>query len=201
MDQIITHWGQLDIAVNCAGVFAPRAMYNDRTKETLSLESFQKTIDVNLNGTFNVCRLAAKEMAKNMPGPSGERGIIITTASIAATDGAMGSVGYGGAKGGVASMTLPMARDLAVCGIRVVAISPGVFNTPMADVLPKKAHLRTMEDIVFPQRLGQPDEFAHVVQLIAENQMLNACIIRLDAGLRNQAGNRKTVKEIPNNKL
>nr|CAB3254177.1 3-hydroxyacyl-CoA dehydrogenase type-2-like [Phallusia mammillata] len=194
MDQIVTHWGRLDITVNCAGMGGkPQRIYHGLTKEVYPLSEFERNVNVNLNGTFNVCRLAAKEMAKNVPGPSGERGVIVNTASIAAYDGQMGTLPYSAAKGGVASMTLPMARDLAVCGIRVIAVAPGSFDTPMAR---PESKIRNTEDIVFPRRYGQPDEFAHFVQSIVENQMLNGCVIRIDGGQRLQIGNRKTQKEM-----
>nr|CAB3254167.1 3-hydroxyacyl-CoA dehydrogenase type-2-like [Phallusia mammillata] len=197
MDQIVTHWGRLDIAVNCAGMAAlPQRIYHGLTKEVYPLSEFERNVNVNLNGTFNVCRLAAKEMAKNPPGPSGERGVIVNTASIAAYDGQIGTLPYSAAKGGVASMTLPMARDLAVCGIRVIAVAPGSFDTPMAQAGSEKSKIRNTEDIVFPRRYGQPDEFAHLVQSSVENQMLNGCVIRIDGGQRLQIGDRKTQKEM-----
>nr|CAB3254170.1 3-hydroxyacyl-CoA dehydrogenase type-2-like [Phallusia mammillata] len=184
MDQIITHWGQLDIAVNCAGFAFAKRTYNAKSGRPHSLETFQHCVNVHLLGTFNVCRLAAKEMAKNKHGPSGERGVIINTSSVMALDGQLGLVAYCSAKGGIASMTLPMARDLAQCGIRVVTIAAGYFDTPMTSHLTSSQSTEALQGIAFPYRPGHPDEFAHMVQVIAENQMLNACVIRLDAGQR-----------------
>ena len=141
-------------------------------------------IQINLIGTFNVIRLAAAEMAKNQPNEDGERGVIINTASIAAFDGQIGQAAYSASKGGVVGMTLPIARDLASLGIRVVTIAPGTFDTPMLALLPKEHRDALGATIPFPSRLGRPSEFAALARHIVENPMLNGETIRLDGALR-----------------
>src|SRR5208282_6508553 len=145
---------------------------------------FSKVIAVNLIGTFNVTRLAAVQMAKNQPGADGERGVIINTASVAAFDGQIGQVAYSASKGGVVSLTLPVARDLASLGIRVCTIAPGIFETPMLGLLPEPARKALEASIPFPSRLGRPSEYAALARHIVENPMLNGETIRLDGALR-----------------
>ena len=146
--------------------------------------AFAKVIEVNLIGTFNVIRLAAPVMAAAAPDEAGERGVIINTASVAAFDGQIGQAAYAASKGGVVSMTLPLARELARHGIRVVTIAPGIFETPMLAGLPEKARLSLEQQVPFPARLGRPDEYAMLAQQIIENPMLNGETIRLDGAIR-----------------
>jgi NAD(P)-dependent dehydrogenase (short-subunit alcohol dehydrogenase family) len=147
-------------------------------------DSFARTISINLIGTFNMLRLAAEAMAKNEPGDGGERGLIINTASVAAFDGQIGQAAYSASKGGVAAMTLPVARELARHGIRVMTIAPGIFETPMMAGMPQEVQDALGASVPFPSRLGRPAEYAALVRHIAENQMLNGEVIRLDGALR-----------------
>ncbi|MCD2177997.1 3-hydroxyacyl-CoA dehydrogenase [Rhizobium sp. C1] len=175
-------FGRIDGLVNCAGV-APgeRIVGRDGPHK---LESFARTVSINLIGTFNMLRLAAEAMATNEPGESGERGVIINTASVAAFDGQIGQAAYSASKGGVAAMTLPAARELARTGIRVLAIAPGIFGTPMLFAMPQEVQDSLGASVPFPSRLGRPDEFASLVRHIIENQMLNGEVIRLDGAIR-----------------
>jgi len=175
-------FGAIHIAVNCAGVGV--AMKTVTKQGPMPLELFNKVIQINLVGTFNVIRLAAAEMAKNEPNEEGERGVIVNTASIAAFDGQIGQAAYSASKGGVVGMTLPIARDFASVGIRVVTIAPGTFDTPMLALLPKEHRDALGAAIPFPSRLGQPSEFAALARHIVENPMLNGETIRLDGALR-----------------
>jgi NAD(P)-dependent dehydrogenase (short-subunit alcohol dehydrogenase family) len=143
-----------------------------------------RVIQINLVGTFNVIRLAAAALSAGAPTESGERGVIICTASVAAFEGQIGQAAYSASKGGVASMTLPIARELARFGIRVVSIAPGIFDTPMLAALPEPARQSLGEQVPFPSRLGRPDEYAALVKHIIENEMLNGSVIRLDGALR-----------------
>jgi NAD(P)-dependent dehydrogenase (short-subunit alcohol dehydrogenase family) len=145
---------------------------------------FRKVLDINLVGTFNVMRLAAAAMAKTPAQPTGERGVIINVASIAAFDGQIGQVAYAASKGGVVGMTLPAARDLSKVGIRVLAIAPGTFDTPMLGMLPEEARQALAADIPFPHRLGNPAEFAQLALHIVENPYLNGETVRIDGALR-----------------
>jgi NAD(P)-dependent dehydrogenase (short-subunit alcohol dehydrogenase family) len=175
-------FGAVHIAVNCAGVGA--AIRTVTKQGPMPLAMFSKVIEINLIGTFNVIRLAAAEMAKNQPNEDGERGVIVNTASIAAFDGQIGQAAYSASKGGVVGMTLPIARDLASLGIRVVTIAPGTFDTPMLALLPKEQRDALGAAIPFPSRLGRPSEFAALARHIVENAMLNGETIRLDGALR-----------------
>lgn len=182
LEKIRKKFQRLDIAVNCAGIaFAVKTLQKTGPAD---LETFEKTLRVNLLGTFNVCRLAAAAMAENPPNEDGERGVLINTASIAAFDGQMGQVAYAASKGGIVAMTLPLARDLSRFGIRVVTIAPGIFDTPMLAGLPEPARKSLGEQVPFPSRLGHPAEFAALVRHIVENPMLNGEVIRLDGALR-----------------
>jgi NAD(P)-dependent dehydrogenase (short-subunit alcohol dehydrogenase family) len=182
IDAALQGFGGLHGAINCAGIAsAEKVLGRDGPH---SPESFSKVVEVNLVGTFNVVRLAAEAMAKNEPAGSGERGVIINTASVAAFDGQIGQVAYAASKGGVAAMTLPAARELARHGIRVVAIAPGIFDTPMVADLPDAARESLGKQMPFPSRLGRPEEFAALVRHIIENAMLNGEVIRLDAAIR-----------------
>jgi NAD(P)-dependent dehydrogenase (short-subunit alcohol dehydrogenase family) len=182
LDAALQNFGALHGAINCAGIASAEKVLGREGPH--SLESFSKVVEVNLVGTFNVIRLAAEAMAKNEPTEGGERGVIVNTASVAAFDGQIGQVAYAASKGGVAAMTLPVARELARHGIRVVAIAPGIFDTPMLAGLPKAARESLGEQMPFPSRLGRPEEFAALVHHIIENEMLNGEVIRLDAAIR-----------------
>ncbi|XP_028669180.2 3-hydroxyacyl-CoA dehydrogenase type-2 [Erpetoichthys calabaricus] len=179
-------FGRLDIAVNCAGIAVAVKTYNFKKDLPHSLEDFQRVINVNIAGTFNVIRLAVGEMGKNEPDSDGHRGVIINTASVAAFDGQVGQAAYSASKGGIVGMTLPIARDLAPMGIRVVTIAPGLFATPLLAGLPEKVQTFLARQVPFPSRLGNPAEYAHLVQAIVENPMLNGEIIRLDGAIRMQ---------------
>lgn len=182
IDDILERFGHLHGLVNCAGV-APGEKVIGRDGPH-KLESFVRTIGINLIGTFNMTRLAAVAIAKEEPGPEGERGVIINTASVAAFDGQIGQAAYAASKGGVAAMTLPIARELARHGIRVVTIAPGIFETPMMAGMPQEVQEALGKSVPFPPRLGKPSEFAALVRHICENIMLNGEVIRLDGALR-----------------
>ena len=169
--------------INCAGI-GPAERLVSREGEPHSLELFEKVISVNLVGTFNVARFAAAAMIGNAPLEDGERGVIINTASIAAFEGQAGQAAYAASKGGVVSMTLPIARELARHGIRVVTIAPGVFETPMMAGMPEKVRESLAAAIPFPPRLGEPGEYAQLARHIIENAMLNGTTIRLDGAMR-----------------
>ncbi|WP_447046133.1 SDR family NAD(P)-dependent oxidoreductase [Vreelandella sp. H-I2] len=171
--------------VHCAGVVSVAKLV-DREGNPADLESYAKTININLVGTFNVMRLAAAAMAKNNPTESGERGVIINTASIAAFDGQVGQCAYSASKAGVVGMSLPAARELSRHAIRVMAIAPGVFETPMMSEIPDEAAQALAAAVPFPKRLGRPDEFAQLAEQIITNAMLNGEVIRLDGGIRMQ---------------
>jgi len=178
----VERFGALNAAVNCAGVgIAVRTVTREGAH---SLGLFTKVIQVNLIGTFNVIRLAATQMAKNTPNEEGERGVIVNTASVAAFDGQIGQAAYSASKGGVVGMTLPIARDLASLGIRVLTIAPGTFDTPMLAMAPDSIRQALAAQIPFPSRLGRPAEFAALVRHIFENVMLNGETIRLDGAIR-----------------
>jgi NAD(P)-dependent dehydrogenase (short-subunit alcohol dehydrogenase family) len=175
-------FGHLHALVNCAGV-APSAKLLRRDGPH-RLEAFTQTVTINLVGTFNMDRLAAEAIAKEPPGEEGERGVIVNTASIAAFDGQVGQVAYAASKGGVVSMTLPLARELSQSGIRVVTIAPGIFETPMMASFSQEIQESLGRSVPFPPRLGRPTEFAELVKQICENTMLNGETIRLDGALR-----------------
>ena len=168
--------------VNCAGIGPPEKVLGKEGPHRL--ETFARVIGINLIGSFNMLRLAAEAMAKGNPNAAGERGVIVSTASIAAYDGQIGQAAYAASKGGIVGMTLPIARELARSGIRVVTIAPGLFLTPLLESLPKEAQESLGKSVPFPPRLGRPDEYAALVQHIAENEMLNGEVIRLDGALR-----------------
>lgn len=174
----------LRIVVNCAGIAVGKRTLDLKRSAAHPLSDFQKVLQVNTVGTFNVARLAAVSIWKNQPDSDGSRGVIVNTASIAAYDGQIGQCAYSASKGAITAMTLPMARDLGAAGIRVVTIAPGLFETPLLEGLPAAAKNNLVQYCSFPGRLGRPDEFAHLVEHIYQNQMLNGCVIRLDAGLR-----------------
>ena len=182
LGKIIDTFGKINVAVNCAGIATPGKILGK--KGPLPLESFNKVLQVNLVGTLNVTRLAVEQMINNAPNGEGEKGVIVNTASIAAFDGQIGQAAYCASKGGIVSMTLPIARECADYGIRVVTIAPGLFETPLMAGLPPAVKEEMVSTIPFPRRLGKPAEFARMVIHIIENTMLNGCCIRLDAALR-----------------
>ncbi|MGR3502275.1 SDR family NAD(P)-dependent oxidoreductase [Pseudaestuariivita sp.] len=182
MDAVVAEIGAPRLAVNCAGIAdAGRILGREGA---LSTELFARVIGVNLIGTFNVMSHAARHMATLEPLEGGERGVIVNTSSIAMEEGQFGQCGYAASKGGVASMSLPAARELTGLGIRVVAIAPGLFNTPMMEGLPEDVTAKIVSNIVGPKRLGNPSEFALMVAQIAENPYLNGTTIRLDGATR-----------------
>jgi NAD(P)-dependent dehydrogenase (short-subunit alcohol dehydrogenase family) len=172
----------LRIAVSCAGIGWAGRVVGRRGAH--GLEPFETVIRVNLIGTFNVMRLAAAAMVENEPTEAGERGVCVNTASIAAFDGQIGQIAYSASKGAIVSMTLPAARDMAPLGVRVCAVAPGVFDTPLLGNLPEDSREALRGDALFPARFGRPDEFAALVAHIVENEMLNGEVIRLDGALR-----------------
>jgi len=179
-----TALGTLRGLVNCAGV-AP-AVKTVGKDGPHPLDVFQRAVNINLIGTFNMCRLAADAMGKTEAAEQGERGVIINTASVAAFDGQIGQAAYAASKAAVAGMTLPMARDLSRSGIRVMTIAPGIFETPMLLGMPAEVQDALGKMVPFPPRLGKPDEYAHLAKAIIENVMLNGETIRLDGAIRMQ---------------
>ncbi|XP_049623290.1 3-hydroxyacyl-CoA dehydrogenase type-2 isoform X2 [Suncus etruscus] len=179
-------FGNVDVAVNCAGIAVAIKTYNSKRSQAHTLEDFQRVLNVNLIGTFNVIRLVAGEMSQNEPDEGGQRGVIINTASVAAFEGQVGQAAYSASKGGIVGMTLPIARDLAPLGIRVMTIAPGLFGTPLLTSLPEKVRNFLASQVPFPSRLGNPDEYAHMVQSIIENPFINGEVIRLDGAIRMQ---------------
>lgn len=175
-------FGALHGLANCAGV-APAEKVIGRNG-VHGLDSFTRTISINLIGTFNMLRLAAEAMARNEPDAGGERGIIINTASVAAFDGQIGQAAYSASKSAVVGMTLPIARELARSGIRVMTIAPGIFETPMMAAMPQEVRDSLGASVPFPPRLGRPDEYAALARHIIENSMLNGEVIRLDGAIR-----------------
>ncbi|AEF40182.1 3-hydroxyacyl-CoA dehydrogenase [Hoyosella subflava] len=173
--------GDIRVAVNCAGVATPGKVLGRRG--VLPLEDFERVVRINLVGTFNVIRLAAEKMSKTEP-INGERGVIIDTASVAAFDGQIGQAAYAASKGGVAALTLPVARELASHLIRVVTVAPGIFETPMLLGLPEEAQKSLGQQVPHPSRLGKPGEYAALVTHIIDNPMLNGETIRLDGAIR-----------------
>jgi NAD(P)-dependent dehydrogenase (short-subunit alcohol dehydrogenase family) len=179
---VALEFGELHGVINCAGVAAARKVLGKEGPHTL--DSFNKVVQVNLIGTFNVARLAAAAMKENEPTEGGERGVIVNTASVAAFEGQIGQAAYAASKGGVVSLTLPLARELASYGIRVVAIAPGIFDTPMMAGLPEEVRESLGNQAPFPSRLGKPEEYAALVRHIVENEMLNGEVIRIDGAIR-----------------
>ncbi len=182
VDMAVGEFGGLHGVVNCAGLAIAERVVGKSGPHDLDL--FARVVRVNLIGSFNVIRLAAAVMIGNVPGPDGERGVIVNTASVAAYDGQIGQAAYAASKSGVVGMTLPVARELARFGIRVMSIAPGIFDTPMLAGLPEPARQSLGQQVPFPSRLGQPAEYAALVRHIIENQMLNGEVIRLDGAIR-----------------
>lgn len=175
--------GPLRAVVNCAGIGPPaRTINRDGTPHDLG--HFKLVIEINLIGTFNTIRLAAAAMSTLEPLPDGTRGAIVNTASVAAYDGQIGQAAYSASKGGIVGMTLPVARDLSSVGIRVNTIAPGIIDTPLLAGLPEPARMSLGEQVLFPKRLGQPDEFAELAYLLLTHDYMNAETIRMDGGIR-----------------
>jgi NAD(P)-dependent dehydrogenase (short-subunit alcohol dehydrogenase family) len=182
VDVAVSELDGLHGVVNAAGVApAERVLPKEAVQP---LEHFTRTIQINLVGTFNVIRLAAAAMARNAPNEAGERGVIVNTASVAAFDGQIGQAAYSASKGGIVAMTLPIAREFARMGVRVMTVAPGTFDTPLMAGLPQAARESLAEQVPFPSRLGRPDEYAALVRHIFENEMLNGEVIRLDGAIR-----------------
>ena len=175
-------FGGLQGLVNAAGIGVAEKVLGKAGPHPL--DAFERTIRVNLVGTFNAIRLAAAAMAEGAPSDSGERGVIVNTASVAAFEGQIGQAAYSASKGGIVGLTLPVARELARSGIRVVTIAPGIFDTPLLAGLPEPARVSLGQQVPFPSRLGRPDEYAALVRHVLENEMLNGEVIRLDGALR-----------------
>jgi NAD(P)-dependent dehydrogenase (short-subunit alcohol dehydrogenase family) len=182
VETAVNRFGRLNGAINCAGIAIAVKVLSRRGPHDLA--AFSRVINVNLIGSFNVIRLAAEAMSQGQPNEAGERGVIINTASVAAYDGQIGQAAYSASKGGVVGMTLPIAREFASLGIRVMTIAPGLFNTPMMAGLPDKARESLAQQVPFPSRLGEPAEYAALAQHIVENEMLNGEVIRLDGAIR-----------------
>jgi 3-hydroxyacyl-CoA dehydrogenase/3-hydroxy-2-methylbutyryl-CoA dehydrogenase len=178
----INAFGGLNVVVNCAGVADPGKVLGK--KGPMTLDFFKRVVGINLIGTYNVLRLAVEKMNGNTPNEEGERGVIINTASVAAFDGQIGQPAYASSKAGVVGLTLPVARECAGYGIRVMTIAPGIFDTPMMAGLPEDAKVALGKMVPFPPRLGRPPEYARLVQHIIENPMLNGECIRLDGSIR-----------------
>jgi len=184
INKVAEFMGGVNTVVNCAGIGIAEKVLGRNGAHNLAL--FSKVINVNLIGSFNVIRLAAEKMTNNEVNDQNERGVIINTASVAAYDGQIGQAAYSASKGGIVGMTLPIARELARYGIRVMTIAPGLFHTPMFDTLPQEARESLGKMVPFPPRLGFPNEYAQLVQSIIENPMLNGETIRLDGAIRMQ---------------
>ncbi len=180
----IERFGQIHVLVNCAGIGIAQKTLGKQGPAPL--DDFRRVIEVNLIGTFNCIRLATAHMARNAPNAEGERGVVINTASVAAFEGQVGQAAYSASKGGIVGMTLPIARDLADLGIRVVTIAPGLFDTPLLAALPEPVRASLGRQVPFPARLGRPAEYAALAAHIVENTMLNGETIRLDGGIRMQ---------------
>lgn len=182
INDTVKAFGAFHVAVNCAGVATPGKILGK--KGPLPLDSFRKVVDINLIGTVNVIRLAAEKMALNPGNEDGERGVFINTASVAAFEGQIGQAAYAASKAAVVGLTLPVAREFAQMGMRVVTIAPGLFETPMAQGLPDNVKQSLVSMIPFPRRFGKPSEFASLVRQIIENPCLNGSTIRLDSAIR-----------------
>jgi NAD(P)-dependent dehydrogenase (short-subunit alcohol dehydrogenase family) len=182
IDLVLERFGALHGTICCAGILGAARVVGKEAPHDLDL--FRRVIEINLIGTFNVARLAAAAMLKHSPDEQGERGVLVFTSSVAAFEGQIGQASYSASKGGVASMTLPMARELGKHGIRVVSIAPGVINTPMMQNAPEAVRKSLEDQVPFPPRLGEPAEFAALVSHVFENPYLNGSVIRLDGAIR-----------------
>ena len=175
-------FGTINVAINCAGVGDPGKIISK--KGLISLAFFNRVIQINLVGTFNITRLAVQQMVQNTANEEGEKGVIINTASVAAFEGQIGQAAYSSSKAGIVGMTLPVARECAEYGIRVMAIAPGLFDTPLLAGLPETVRVQLAQTVPFPRRLGRPTEYAALIRHILENPMLNGECIRLDGAIR-----------------
>jgi NAD(P)-dependent dehydrogenase (short-subunit alcohol dehydrogenase family) len=182
VDAALQAFGAVHGAVNAAGIGAAERVLGKEGPQALA--SFNTVIQINLVGTFNVIRLAAAAMAKHEPNEAGERGVIVNTASVAAFDGQIGQAAYSASKAGIVGMTLPIAREFARMGVRVMTVAPGTFDTPLLAGLPEAARQSLAQQVPFPSRLGRPAEYAALVRHIFENEMLNGEVIRLDGAIR-----------------
>ncbi len=182
LKQAARNMGGLTVAMNCAGILGAGRVLGK--EGPMPLKSFQTTVMVNLIGSFNVAKAAADLMQANAPGEDGERGVIVNTASIAAYEGQIGQAAYSASKGGIVGMTLPMAREFARIGVRVMTVAPGVFHTPMVDGMPQAVYDSLCAQVPYPSRLGTPEEFASTVAFILENRYLNGSVIRVDGAIR-----------------
>ncbi len=185
VERVVSELGSPRVLINCAGIAPAQRISSHKGPHNLDL--FQKVIRTNLTGTFNMIRLVAEEMKQLEPvGESGARGVMVNTASVAAYEGQIGQAAYSASKGGVVALTLPAARDLAQFGIRVVTVAPGLIGTPMLDAMPEEVQTSLAEQVPFPRRLGDADEFAALVEHIIDNELLNGEVIRLDGAIRMQ---------------
>ena len=182
VNRTVESFGSLQVAVNCAGVATPGKVLGK--EGPMRLQDFERVVRINLIGSMNVLRLAAEKMARNEPNADGERGVVVNTASVAAFEGQYGQGAYAASKAGVVGMALPVARELASHGIRVVTVAPGLFETPMLAGMSDKVRDALIQTTLFPKRLGKPREFARLAAHIVENPMLNGACIRLDGGVR-----------------
>jgi len=182
IDRTMDRFGAVHVAVNCAGVAPPAKVLGK--DGPMPIDHFEKVVQINLIGTMNVIRLAAQRMVENAPGDDGEKGVVINTASAAAFDGQIGQAAYSASKAAVVGMTLPIAREFAEYGIRVMTIAPGIFATPMLMGLPENVREALGKMVPFPKRMGDPPEFAALAQHIVENRVLNGEVIRLDGAIR-----------------
>jgi NAD(P)-dependent dehydrogenase (short-subunit alcohol dehydrogenase family) len=184
LEQAAQTMGGLNVAVSCAGILGAGRVLGK--EGPMALSQFETTVRVNLIGSFNVAKAAANLMQRNAPGEDGERGVIVNTASIAAFEGQIGQAAYSASKGGVVGMTLPMAREFARIGVRVMTIAPGVFHTPMVDGMPQAVYDSLCAQVPYPSRLGKPEEFAETVAFILRNRYINGGTIRVDGAIRLQ---------------
>lgn len=182
IEKTMAAFGAIHVVVNCAGVGTPMKVLGK--EGPMAIEDFNRVVQINLIGTMNVIRLAAEKMVQNTPNEDGEKGVVINTASIAAFEGQIGQAAYSASKAGVVGMTLPIAREFADYGIRVMTIAPGLFMTPLMKTLPEKVQVHLASTVPFPKRLGNPPEFAMLVKQIVENPVLNGETIRLDSAIR-----------------
>ena len=182
LQQAAGRMGGLNAAISCAGILGAGRVLGK--EGPMPLKTFQTTVMVNLVGSFNVAKSAANLMQANAPGPDGERGVIVNTASIAAFEGQIGQAAYSASKGGIVAMTLPMAREFARIGVSVMTVAPGVFHTPMVDGMPQNVYDSLCAQVPYPSRLGTPEEFASTVAFILENRYLNGTTIRVDGAIR-----------------
>ena len=182
LKQAADRMGGLNAAISCAGILGAGRVLGK--EGPMPLKTFQTTVMVNLVGSFNVAKSAANLMQANAPGPDGERGVIVNTASIAAYEGQIGQAAYSASKGGIVAMTLPMAREFARIGVRVMTVAPGVFHTPMVDGMPQAVYDSLCAQVPYPSRLGTPEEFASTVAFILQNRYMNGSVIRIDGAIR-----------------